>query len=115
MCKMLKEKKTENNIHRTNDMKRFLTCIYLVSRDKIPQVVTRFYPSPHSPPTVDAVELVIRWITSAIHDSSDVDTEASRRQIRAESKCTILSASFLAKLNWIVAQTTYISRFGSGP
>ena len=32
-----------------------------------------------------------------------------------ESKSKIRSATFLAKLNWIVASTAYISRFGSGP
>ena len=29
----------------------FRSCTGLVSRDKIPQVITRFYLSPHSPPT----------------------------------------------------------------
>ena len=33
----------------------------------------------------------------------------------SESKSTIRSASFLAKLNWITAQTVHISRFSSGP
>ena len=35
--------------------------------------------------------------------------------ILSESKSTIRSASFLAKLNWITAQTVHISRFSSGP
>ena len=33
----------------------FRSCIGLVSRDKIPQVITRFYLSPHSPPTFKVV------------------------------------------------------------
>ena len=31
----------------------FHSCTGLVSRDKIPQVVTRFYLSPHFPPTFE--------------------------------------------------------------
>ena len=30
-------------------------CPYVMSRDKIPQVITRFYLSPHSPPTFEVV------------------------------------------------------------
>ena len=33
----------------------FHSCTGLVSRDKIPQVITRFYLSPHSPPTFEVV------------------------------------------------------------
>ena len=33
----------------------FRSCTGLVSRDKIPQVVTRFYLSPDSPPTFEVV------------------------------------------------------------
>ena len=31
------------------------SCTGLVSRDKIPQVITRFYLSPHSPPTFEVM------------------------------------------------------------
>ena len=33
----------------------FRSCIGLVSRDKIPQVITKFYLSPHSPLTFEVV------------------------------------------------------------
>ena len=44
----------------------------------------------------------------------DVDFKANGRQFRVKQEYNSLCL-FLTKLNWIVAPTAYISRFGFGP
>ena len=73
----------------------FCSCTGLVSRDKISQAVTRFYLSPHFPPTFEVMRRstwsekgpcepkVKRPNVQCTHrlPDSDVDSEASRRLI----------------------------------
>ena len=52
--------------------------------------------------------------SSCMPPDSDVDSEARRRPTSVESKNTFALPNSWPSINWILAQTAYISRLGSG-